>query len=53
MSNHNLQEIARAAAEVFRETDPVLVRSIFRLMRWRRSWTQGSSRARSAPVPTA
>jgi alkylmercury lyase len=33
MSNHNLQEIARAAAEVFRETDPVLVRSIFRLLR--------------------
>ena len=33
MSNHNLQEIARAAAEVFRETDPLLVRSIFRLMR--------------------
>jgi alkylmercury lyase len=33
MSNHNLQAIARAAAEVFRETDPLLMRSIFRLMR--------------------
>jgi alkylmercury lyase len=33
MSNHKLQAIARAAAEVFRETNAVLVRSIFRLMR--------------------
>jgi Alkylmercury lyase len=28
MSNHNLQEIARAAAEVFRETDPVSAETI-------------------------
>jgi alkylmercury lyase len=33
MSNHNLQAIARAAAAAFRGTDPLLVRSIFRLMR--------------------
>ncbi len=33
MSNHNLREIARAEAEIFQETDPVLVGSIFRLMR--------------------
>jgi alkylmercury lyase len=33
MSNDTLQEIARAEAAAFRGTDPVLVRSIFQLMR--------------------